>query len=92
MKSTGMIRKVDELGRVVIPIELRRLLEINEQDSIEIYVEHNKIILQKYVPHLTCQITGEQTNNNLSLIDDKITLSPDGAKKLIEEIERKFNF
>ena len=50
MKSTGIVRKVDELGRVVIPIELRRTLDIAEKDSLEIYVDGDKIILRKYEP------------------------------------------
>lgn len=50
MKSTGIVRKVDELGRVVIPIELRRTLGIEEKDALEIYVDSEKIILRKYEP------------------------------------------
>ncbi len=50
MKSTGIVRKVDELGRVVLPIELRRTLDITEKDALEIYVDGNKIILKKYEP------------------------------------------
>jgi transcriptional pleiotropic regulator of transition state genes len=50
MKSTGIVRKVDELGRVVIPIELRRTLDIEEKDSLEIYVDSDRIILRKYEP------------------------------------------
>ncbi len=50
IKSTGIVRKVDELGRVVIPIELRRTLGIDEKDALEIYVDHEKIILKKYEP------------------------------------------
>lgn len=50
MKSTGIVRKVDELGRVVIPIELRRTLGIDEKDSLEIYVDNEKIVLKKYEP------------------------------------------
>lgn len=50
MKSTGIVRKVDELGRVVIPIELRRTLGIDEKDALEIYVDNEKIILRKYEP------------------------------------------
>jgi len=50
MKSTGIVRKVDELGRVVIPIELRRNLDILEKDALEIYVDSDKIILKKYLP------------------------------------------
>lgn len=50
MKSTGIVRKVDELGRVVLPIELRRNLNINEKDSLEIFVDDEKVILKKYEP------------------------------------------
>ena len=50
MKSTGIVRKVDELGRIVLPNELRRTLEIAERDSLEIYVEGSSIILKKYEP------------------------------------------
>lgn len=55
MKSTGIVRKVDELGRVVIPIELRRSLGIEERDSLEIFVEGKQIVLQKYQPDLEKQ-------------------------------------
>ena len=48
MKSTGIIRRVDVLGRVVIPKELRKMLKINEGDPIEIYVERDEVILKKY--------------------------------------------
>ena len=47
MKSTGVIRRVDELGRIVIPKEIRNKLEIEEKDPIEIYVEGNSIVLKK---------------------------------------------
>ena len=50
MKSTGIIRKVDELGRIVLPIELRRTLDIAERDELEIYMENDRIVLQKYEP------------------------------------------
>ncbi len=50
MKSTGIVRKVDELGRIVLPIELRRTLDIAEKDALEIYVDGNTIILRKYEP------------------------------------------
>jgi len=50
LKSTGIVRKVDELGRVVIPIELRRTLGIEVKDALEIYVDGEKIILKKYEP------------------------------------------
>ena len=50
MKSTGIVRKVDELGRIVLPIELRRTLGIAEKDALEIYVDGENIILKKYEP------------------------------------------
>ena len=48
MKATGIVRRVDDLGRVVIPIELRRTLGIGEKDSLEIFVEEDSVILRKY--------------------------------------------
>lgn len=50
MKSTGIVRKVDELGRIVLPIELRRTLDISERDALEIYVDGASIVLKKYQP------------------------------------------
>jgi len=50
VKSTGIVRKVDELGRVVLPIDLRRTLDIAEKDALEIYVDGATIILKKYEP------------------------------------------
>ena len=50
MKSTGIVRKIDELGRVVLPIELRRTLDITVKDSLEIYVDGNVVVLKKYEP------------------------------------------
>ena len=50
MKSTGIVRRVDELGRIVLPIELRRTLDISERDSLEIYVDGASIVLKKYQP------------------------------------------
>lgn len=56
MKSTGIVRKVDELGRIVLPIELRRTLDIAERDPLEIYVEGTSIILRKH--QCTCVFCG----------------------------------
>jgi transcriptional pleiotropic regulator of transition state genes len=50
LKSTGIVRKVDELGRVVVPIELRRTLGIGEKDPLEIFVDGESIILRRYQP------------------------------------------
>ena len=48
MKTTGIVRKVDELGRIVLPVELRRTLDIEIKDSLEIYIDGDRIILRKY--------------------------------------------
>lgn len=87
MKSTGIVRKVDELGRVVIPIELRRTLGINEKDALEIYVDDDRIILKKYKPNMTCHVTGEVSDNNMTLANGKLILSKEGAEQLIQEIQ-----
>lgn len=50
MKSTGIVRKLDELGRITLPIELRRTLGVSERDPLEIFVDEGRIILQKYEP------------------------------------------
>jgi len=60
MKATGIVRKVDELGRVVIPIELRRTLGIDLKDPLEIYVEGENIIFKKYEP--ACVFCGDAGN------------------------------
>lgn len=60
MKSLGIVRKVDELGRIVLPIELRRKFDIDVRDSLEIYTEDDKIILKKYEP--SCVFCGNSDN------------------------------
>ncbi|MCR2823365.1 AbrB/MazE/SpoVT family DNA-binding domain-containing protein [Lederbergia panacisoli] len=90
MKSTGIVRKVDELGRVVIPIELRRTLGIGEKDALEIYVDDDKIILKKYKPSMTCHITGNVSEDNVVLAGGKLVLSREGADELINEIQNAF--
>lgn len=79
MKSTGIVRKVDELGRIVLPIEMRRTLNIEEKDSLEIYVEGDNVILRKY--QATC-VFCESTKNLMSLNGKNIC--PDCLRKLKE--------
>ena len=62
MKSTGIVRKVDELGRIVLPIEMGRTLDIGEKDALEIYVEGSSVILKKYKPSCVfCDATKDIT-------------------------------
>lgn len=60
LKSTGIVRRLDELGRITLPIELRRNLDIEEKDPVEIYVSEDMIILRKYEPSDT--FTGSKEN------------------------------
>ncbi|MEW9597711.1 AbrB/MazE/SpoVT family DNA-binding domain-containing protein [Bacillus toyonensis] len=88
MKATGVTRKVDELGRVVIPKELRNTLGIKEKSPLEIFVEGEDIVLQKYQPGSVCALTGEVSTHNIALANGKITLSPEGAELLLKELEQ----
>lgn len=60
MKATGIVRKLDELGRIVLPIEMRRTFGLAEKDAVEIYVEGDCIILKKHEPN--CAFCGEAKN------------------------------
>ena len=68
MKSTGIVRDVDNLGRIVLPIELRRTLGINVKDAVEIYTDNDTIILRKY--QQSCIFCG--TNDSLTEFKDKM--------------------
>lgn len=72
MKATGIVRRVDELGRVVIPIELRNKFGIFEKDPIEIYVDGSSIVLKKYEPNcIFCGSSKKLTEYKGKLVCDK---------------------
>ena len=85
MKSTGIVRKVDELGRVVIPMEIRNQFNIAEKDPIEIYVNGSSIILRKFEPN--CIFCGN--TKDLMTYQNKL-ICPDCASK-IGELKKKNN-
>src|SRR5699024_1446669 len=87
MKTTGIVRKIDGLGRIVIPIELRRALEIEIDDTMEISAQEDQIILKKYRTEKTCMTHGEKSNDNTSHADGKIVLKPEIAQQLIKDIQ-----
>ncbi|EMG26933.1 transition state regulatory protein [Listeria fleischmannii 1991] len=91
MKSTGIVRKIDELGRIVIPIEIRRTLGIQVKDPLEIFIESDSIIFKKYNSDLECDITGTVSPTNKHFLNGKLTLSKEGADELIAEIRRQFD-
>ncbi|MBD8924282.1 MAG: AbrB/MazE/SpoVT family DNA-binding domain-containing protein [Clostridia bacterium] len=81
MKSTGIIRRVDELGRVVIPMEIRNQFNIVEKDPIEIYVEGSCIVLKKYEPN--CIFCG----NTKNLVEYKDKLVCDKCTSLLNSLQ-----
>ena len=80
LKATEIVRKVDELGRIVIPIELRRTMGINLKDDMEIYVDTDNIILKKFEP--TCLFWGN--TENLRHTDNRIVCT-DCINRLVKE-------
>lgn len=68
LRSTGIVRKLDELGRIVLPVELRKRMEIAPKDAIEIFVEEDKIVLKKYMP--CCVFCGNA--EDVSLFKNKL--------------------
>ena len=93
-KNMRMIRKMDELGRIVIPMETRRVLRIAEKDPLEIFTEDDgTIILKKYTANQSCMVTGEVKPDIIELYGGKIRVSREIARELIYalnmELERK---
>ncbi|OOR14175.1 AbrB family transcriptional regulator [Bacillus cereus] len=86
MKNTGVARKVDELGRVVIPVELRRTLGIAEGTALDFHVEGENIVLRKH--EKSCFVTGEVSESNMELLDGRMFLSKEGASELLDLIEK----
>ena len=79
MKSTGIVRKMDDLGRIVLPIELRSKLEIGPKDPIEIFTDGDKIVLKKYQP---CCILCSSTSDNVLINENRV------CKKCIEKLNQ----
>ncbi|HDR8054662.1 TPA: AbrB/MazE/SpoVT family DNA-binding domain-containing protein [Bacillus cereus] len=86
MKNTGVARKVDELGRVVIPIELRRTLGIAEGTLLDFHVDGENIVLRKH--EKSCFVTGEVSENNIELLGDRMFLSKEGVIELLDLIQK----
>ncbi|MEX0416418.1 AbrB/MazE/SpoVT family DNA-binding domain-containing protein [Bacillus mycoides] len=86
MKNTGVARKVDELGRVVIPVELRRTLGIAEGTALDFHVDGENIVLRKH--EKSCFVTGQVSESNMELLDGRMFLSKEGASELLDLIEK----
>ena len=85
MKSTGINRKIDELGRIVLPIELRRSLGLEVKDPVEIFTEEDRIILRKYAASNACIVTGEVSDENIMVAGK--WFSPEAVKKILTVAE-----
>lgn len=79
MKSLGMVRNIDELGRITLPIEIRRMLDLNKGDGVEMFSDKDRIILQKYAP--SCIFCGE-ADDIVTYKDKKI------CKACLEEMKK----
>lgn len=83
MKATGIVRKLDDLGRITLPIELRRTLDIADRDPLEIFTDENRIILQKYDGNKPvckiCQSDKELIEVNGSFVCKKCALAVSDA-------------
>lgn len=88
MKTTGIVRKVDPVGRIVIPTELRRLMDIKISDRVEIFVENDAIFFKKYRATGACLVTGEILEEN-KVFAPGLILSPKGAEILLKELQSK---
>lgn len=79
MQDTGVVRRLDELGRITLPMELRKTLHLKERDALQIYVEGDKIILQRYDP---CDIFTGDTEDLVAFMGKKV--SKESIRKLAE--------
>lgn len=88
MKTTGIVRNTDPLGRIVIPKERRRGMEINVGDPVEVLVEEDVIVLRKHQAAGACLVTGEVLAENKEFAPG-LTLSLEGARVLLHELQNK---
>lgn len=89
MRATGVTRKIDALGRVVIPREILKNLDILLGDPMEFFVEDDKIIVKKYEPKNTCVISGVIADDNINICNGKIILSKKIAGDIAREIQKE---
>ncbi|EMK2597393.1 AbrB family transcriptional regulator [Bacillus cereus] len=86
MKNTGVARKVDELGCVVILVELRRTLGITEGTALDFHVDGENILLRRH--EKSCFVTGEVSENNIELLGGRMFLSKEGVIELLDLIQK----
>ena len=92
MKATGIVRRIDELGRVVIPKEIRRTLRIKEGDPLEIFTDRDELMLKKYSPIASLDRFSEATARSLNDLSGKLALICDSDEVLFAYGEGKRDF
>ncbi|MBG9611689.1 AbrB/MazE/SpoVT family DNA-binding domain-containing protein [Bacillus cereus] len=86
MKNAGVARKMDELGRVVIPVEFRRILGIAEGTALDFHVDGGNVVLRKQ--EKSCFVTGEASKSSMGLLGGRMFLSKAGASELLDVLEK----
>ncbi len=95
MKATGIVRRIDDLGRIVIPKEIRKTLKIKEGDPLEIYVETSQVLLKKYLPINSisdcvagvCKSLRKETNYSVVILDSENVVAAEGeAKEFLNDV------
>lgn len=87
MKNTGIVRKIDELGRIVLPKEMRRTMKIKEGDPLEIFVDEDKIVLQKYWSGHKCPHCEEKEESKLVRLPNGKVICKSCALEFFDFIE-----
>lgn len=86
--KSGIVRKADDLGRVVLPKELRKMLKLQTNEPLEVFIDEKRIILKKYYSDKSCMITGVIDDKNFNFENGRIVLSKEGANILIKELQK----
>lgn len=89
MRNLGVVRKVDHLGRIVIPKELRKTMHLSEGQPLEFFTEDGTLILRSYEVREACVVTGEITDDNFQL-SNGMFVSLKGAEILLQQVKHSF--
>jgi AbrB family transcriptional regulator, transcriptional pleiotropic regulator of transition state genes len=85
--SIGLTSEMDNLGRIVIPKEIRRTFQIDHNEPMEIFIDGEQIVLKKYVPNSSWTVTGIVSNKNKKFGEKGLILSPEGINIILEQLE-----
>ena len=89
MRATGITRRLDCLGRIVIPREIVKNMDLEKHTPLEFFIDGDTIILKKYIAKDACRVTGVISADNVSLADGKLTVSQDIAQIIKKELSEE---